>query len=193
MQQFATNELVLIRHAPADHGGRLIGRTDVPASMPGPDRMARARGSVGACRRVFCSPARRCTMTAQALFPGLTCTADPRLWEQDFGQHDGMPATDLPDLGPLDRAALAGLRNPGGESFADLARRVAPAIKEIAAQAAAGPIAVVAHAGTIRAALSMALGRVEAGLAFDIAPLSATRLAWHGGDFAILATNHPLA
>ena len=90
MQQFATNELVLIRHAPADHGGRLIGRTDVPAVMPEPDRMARARGSVGACRRVFCSPARRCTMTAQSLFPGLTFTADPRLWEQDFGQHEGL-------------------------------------------------------------------------------------------------------
>ena len=38
-----TTDLILIRHAPARSGGRLAGRLDVPADLPGPEVLARAR------------------------------------------------------------------------------------------------------------------------------------------------------
>ena len=63
---------------------------------------------------------------------------------------------------------------PGGESFADACARIVPALESLAA--GGGRIAVVAHAGTVRAALSRALGRPGAALAFRVAPLSLTRI-----------------
>ena len=56
-----------------------------------------------------------------------------------------------------------------------LCRRVAPALN---LEAQAGSATIIAHAGTIRAALALALDNRPAALAFDIAPLSLTRLAW---------------
>ena len=60
---------------------------------------------------------------------------------------------------------------PGGESFADLCARIAPALARLAD---GGRVTVVAHAGTVRAALALALGAVPPALAFEVAPLSAT-------------------
>jgi alpha-ribazole phosphatase len=44
----------------------------------------------------------------------------------------------------------------------------------------AGRTAIIAHAGTIRAALAMALGTIGPALAFSIDPLSITRLMLAG-------------
>lgn len=131
------------------------------------------------------SPAKRCVQTAQAVWPGAKFTPDPRLWEQDFGAWDGQPVTELPDLGQLDRTALAAHQPPGGESFANLCTRAQPVFRAIRRDTV-----VVAHAGTIRAALCMALEAPAAGLAFDIATLSLTRLRrFNDGTFAVLAVN----
>ncbi len=179
--QAAATELLLIRHAPVADPGRLWGRTDAPARTDG---IAPARLSPD---RVVASPARRATATATALFPGAAVATDPRLWEQDFGACDGMPLPDLPDLGPLSPAALAAHAWPGGESFADLSARLAPAL-----DALTGSVAVVAHAGTVRAALGLALGHLPAGLAFEVAPLSLTRLLRHPGGWAVACVNRAL-
>ena len=98
-----------------------------------------------------------------------------------------LESADLPDLGPLSRAELAAHRPPEGESFADLCARVAPAIAAIAAE---GPATIVAHAGIVRAALALALGDGAAGLGFQVAPLSVTRLvALGGGHWSIGSVN----
>ena len=185
-----TNELLLIRHAPADHGGRLCGRTDVPAMLPSEPDLAPLRGWLSGCSSVVSSPARRCLQTAGALFPETVVATDERLWEQDFGTHDGLRFSDLPDLGVLDRETLAAHCPPEGESFAAMVRRAQPALKALAARArAGGPVAVVAHAGTARAALGLALEVPSAGLGFEIAPLSVTRLRCHEGGLSVIATN----
>ncbi|WP_417740946.1 histidine phosphatase family protein [Salipiger sp.] len=185
-----TNELLLIRHAPADHGGRLCGRTDVPALLPSEPDLAPLRGWLSGCSSVVSSPARRCLQTAGALFPETVVATDERLWEQDFGAHDGLRFSDLPDLGVLDRETLAAHCPPDGESFAAMVSRVQPALLVLAARArAGGPVAVVAHAGTARAALGLALEHPSAGLGFEIAPLSVTRLRCHEGGLSIIATN----
>lgn len=183
MQADAATDLLLIRHAPVAEPGRLVGRTDAaarteglaPLSGPAPDR-------------VLSSPARRCTATAAALFPGRAVKTDPRLWEQDFGRFDGAAFAEIPDLGPLPPDALAAHAWEGGESFADLAARLAPALVGLS-----GRVALVAHAGTVRAALGLALGHLPGGLAFEIAAPSLTRLIHHPGGWAIGFVNRALA
>ncbi|OIQ71545.1 glucosyl-3-phosphoglycerate phosphatase [mine drainage metagenome] len=186
-----TTDLILIRHAPARSGGRLAGRLDVPADLPGPEVLARARALVGRVAKLVVSPALRCRMTAAALFPGLAAMQDERLWEQHFGEWEGMEAAKVPDLGPLTRMDLARHRPPGGESFHDICARIAPALSEAATLK--GPVAIVAHAGTVRAALALATGSIPAALAFEVAPLSATLIrALPGGQWSIQNVNRAL-
>jgi alpha-ribazole phosphatase len=186
----SSSELILIRHAPAETGGRVCGRLDVPARLEDAGSLDRVAGTLRAVQRVVSSPALRCRQTTGALFPGLSATEDARLWEQDFGSEEGVRFENLPDLGALSREALAARRPPGGESFADMVARASPALEMLAGELdAGGPIAVVAHAGIVRAALVLAIGSVPAALAFEVAPLSLTRFKPSGGAWSIVAVN----
>jgi len=181
-------EVILVRHAPALTDGRLCGRTDVAADCTDRRRLDALRAAIGDPGRVLLSPALRCRQTAAALWPDLgEPDTDAALWEQDFGAWDGSRLTDVPDLGPLTPEELARHRPPNGESFADLCARVAPVL---ARQATGGRVTIVAHAGTVRAALALALGAVPPALSFDVAPLSMTRLqAFPGGGWSVAAVN----
>lgn len=170
----ATTELFLIRHAPALTGGRMAGRRDVAADCSDSAGIAGLRAAVGRVDHLVISPALRCRQTAAAVWPDLAPVTDERLWEQDFGAWEGLPFSDLPDLGPLSLSDLAAHCPPQGESFAMLCDRVYPGLR--AAAALGGRVAVVAHAGTVRAALAQACGFGPSGLAFQVAPLSLTRI-----------------
>ncbi|ETX13691.1 BluF protein [Roseivivax halodurans JCM 10272] len=183
-------DLLLIRHAQADHGDRLCGRTDVPAILPPAQELAGLSGWLSDCEMVA-SPAARCVATAHALRANGDIATDARLWEQDFGDFDGVPFEGLPALGEMSREAIAAHPWPGGESFADMAARVSPALKRFIEAAARPPLAIVAHAGTVRAGLGLALGAPAHGLAFDIPPLSVTRLRCTAGGIAILGVALP--
>lgn len=183
-----TTQIILIRHAPADTQGRLCGRTDVDAILPDPALLARVAESIGTVGHLAVSPARRCVQTAAALFPGLTQHIDPRLWEQDFGSWEGRALADLPDLGPLSPEALARHAPEGGESFAALCDRIIPALRDLAAPR----VTVVAHAGTIRAALALALGATAPALAFEVAPLSATAIRLFPGGATVSYVNRTI-
>ena len=74
-------------------------------------------------------------------------------------------------FGPIDEPA------PGGESFMDLYNRVRGAIERINVEHAGKDVIAVAHGGTIKAAIGLALGnQPEKGLVFDIDNCSVTRL-----------------
>jgi alpha-ribazole phosphatase len=131
------------------------------------------------------SGARRCRETAEAL-AGLqgeqpAIAIEPDLLEQDFGAWQGRTHAEIAAAEP-DAAArfwedAAREAPPGGESFAGMLARVAAAIERIAAKHRARDLVLVAHAGTIRAALAHALGLdPAAALRFAIDPLSLTRL-----------------
>ena len=170
--------LLILRHAPLAVPG-LAGRRDVAADCS--DRAAldwAARGLSGAAQ-VWASPALRCRQTAQAL--GLSPTFHPALWEQDFGAWEE-PGTEVPDLGPLPPEALARHRPPGGESFLDMAARV-----QLVLAGARGTTAIIGHAGTVRAALALAVG--PAALSFSVAPLSLSLLSRHATGWAVEAVN----
>lgn len=182
-------ELLLIRHAPSLNRDRLAGRSDVPADCSDVQALAALRTAIGPVDGVVISPARRCAETAAALWPALAdAVPDTRLWEQDFGAWEGLPYAELPDLGPLSPRELALHRPPGGESFMDLCARTQPALAALAQRP--GRIAIVAHAGTVRAALALALSCEAPALAFQITPLSVTRLyATNGADWSIGSVN----
>ena len=189
MTPIARDELIILRHAQADHGGRLCGRTDVSACLPQVQTIQFLRHLLSGSS-VVASPARRCRETATAIFKDIEIRQDERLWEQDFGVDEGKRFEDLPDLGPLPLNALARHAAQDGESFLDMVERVKPALLEYADRARkAGPIILVAHAGTARAALGLALDQPESGLKFEINPLSITRLRCLDNAFSIIATN----
>ena len=184
---FQANELILIRHADPDHKGRLCGRTDIGLTEAGRAELAQLSPLLPSVDRLIVSPAIRCVLTARGLWPGAILTKDESLWEQDFGDWEGMAFSDLPDLGDLTRDELAAAAPPGGESFLAVCARTHGALRDAAQSALnAGPVVVVAHAGVVRAALSMALDVPPAGLSFQIPPLSLTRFTClPNGRFAI--------
>ncbi len=172
--EIAIADIWLIRHAPSVDGGAMAGRRDVAADCSNAAAIdaLRARVRMGADDTLFASPALRCLQTAAALW-GVAPRQDPRLREQDFGDWEGMPYANLPDIGPLAQAALAAFTPPNGESFDALCARAAPTLLALPA----GRHIIVAHAGIVRAALGLALGAVHLGLGFSVAPLSLTRLS----------------
>lgn len=167
-------DIWLIRHAPKLDSGAMAGRRDVAADCS--DTAAfdalRAKVGMGGGDTLHASPALRCQQTAAALW-GQAPQIDPRLREQDFGDWEGMAHADLPDLGPMPQRDLATFTPPNGESFAQLCARAMPALMDLPA----GRHIIVAHAGTVRAALGIALGVAHLGLGFSVAPLSLTRLS----------------
>ncbi|WP_304616159.1 histidine phosphatase family protein [Paracoccus sp. (in: a-proteobacteria)] len=176
--------LMILRHAAALTGGLVTGRREVEADCSDRAALARMAAQIGRPAQVWSSPARRCLQTAHAL--GLSPDRIlPALLEQDQGEWEGRPLADLPDLGPLSPEALARHRPQGGESFHDMAARARPALVE----APPGTL-IVAHAGTVRAALAMVVG--ARALSFAVAPLSLTilhRIDPEGAEWAVEAVN----
>ena len=174
--------LTLIRHAPVQGDGRIYGRRDLAADLAGSAQaLARLRDRLSEPGRLLTSPARRCRETAVALWPDLQADPLAEAVEQDFGAWEGLAYADMPDLGVLDRAQLAAHQPPEGESFAMLCARVAAGLAPLT-----GPVTLVAHAGTVRAALALALGSVPAGLAFEVVPLSVTRISFLAGGESVV-------
>lgn len=170
--------LLILRHAPLAAPG-LAGRRDVDADCSNLAALDWAARQLRGAGTVWASPALRCRQTcaALALFPEY----HPALWEQDFGAWEE-PGAAIPDLGPLPVAELAAHRPPGGESFLDMCARVQPHLAQ-----AQGTVAIIAHAGTARAALAMAVGPTA--LSFSIAPLSLTILTRAPGGWSVEAVN----
>ena len=114
--------------------------------------------------------------------------------EQDFGHWQGRRWNDL-DGGkdPLVAAFWqdpATSTPPGGESFAMLMSRVHDAVTAMTRHFEGRDIIAVAHAGTIRAALSLALDlSPHAALSFVIDPLSLTRLDSVGQGWRVGGVN----
>ena len=106
---------------------------------------------------VYTSPLQRAVETARAV--AASHRLDPvevvDLREIEFGEVDGLAFEELPD--ELRTALLqrpTDVRFPGGETYAELQQRVTCALDDIVASHPAGTVAVISHAGSIRAALA---------------------------------------
>jgi alpha-ribazole phosphatase len=114
--------------------------------------------------------------------------------EQSFGSWTGSTHQFLWDSGdPIYRAFWAdpaGTPPPEGESFAAQCARVGRAIEELGAMHQGMDLVVMAHAGTVRAALALALGLPPAQvLRFVIDHLSLTRIVRLDGAWRVDQVN----
>ena len=113
--------------------------------------------------------------------PGPDAQAIPDLAEQNFGEWQGLTYEELRQSrgGAYHRFwhAPAHQRVPGGESFVEMMARVAGAILGLIEAHRGHDIIAVAHGGTIRSALGLALGlEPEHCLAFTMENCSLTRI-----------------
>jgi broad specificity phosphatase PhoE len=153
--------VLLARHGqtPDNAGGMILGRRDPSLSELGREQAARlagaaARASVAA---IWNSPMRRARETAAivAAAVGVQPMVLGDLIESDRGSWEGQSLEHLaavsPDLYAAFESADPEFAFPGGESLADQVARTRRALDVIAA--GPGPALVIAHVGTIRAAM----------------------------------------
>ena len=189
--QPVTTHLWWVRHAPVAHGGRIYGQIDLSCDCS--DTAAfiglvekLPRGAVWVTSNL-----RRTHETAAAIIraglpgprpiPGPGAIELPDLAEQNFGEWQGLAYEELEAsrAGEFHRFwhAPAHETPPGGESFMAVIARVSMAIHRLVEAHQGRDVIAVAHGGTIRAALALALGLApEAALAFTIENCSITRL-----------------
>jgi broad specificity phosphatase PhoE len=173
-----------VRHAPVrEDNGCIYGQKDLGCDTS--DRIVfEAVGKILPRNAVwYASNLKRTHQTAQAIWAaGFPKPSDmPQVSafaEQHLGELQGMNRAAFYASLPPGRHWLTGVDEPapGGESFMDLYNRVCAAIERINAEQAGRDIIAVAHGGTIRAAIGLALGgQPEKSLAFDIDNCSVTR------------------
>jgi ribonuclease H / adenosylcobalamin/alpha-ribazole phosphatase len=120
-----------------------------------------ARGTVQA---VVSSPLRRCRETAAVVADrlGLEIRTDDGLREADFGAWEGLTFAEVEERYPQDlNAWLGSVRvapTGGGESFAAVTRRVAPARDKILARYAGRTVLLVTHVTPVKTLVRLALG-----------------------------------
>ncbi len=149
--------LVFLRHPrPKVAPGTCYGRTDLDEGPTASAEIAAALKLTPGLGAVVASPARRCRRLAERLADrdGVALALDPRLWELDFGAWEGRAWAEIP-RGESDPWAEDPWHRapPGGERGADLHARVSAVLADLAPGTA-----VVAHAGTIRAARMLLAG-----------------------------------
>jgi len=194
-----------VRHAAVVNPRKLLyGRLDLPADTGDGTAVAALAGRLPRGAVWLQTPLRRTAETAAALLAAMGEAAspavEPDLIEQDFGAWQGRPSREvygaLPETDPF-WSDPAGQAPPGGESFDDVLRRVQPAIRRLSAAHAGRDIVAVAHAGTVRAAMALALdldGNRALRLAVDTLSLSRIEgiaSAESGSSWRVVALNLP--
>jgi broad specificity phosphatase PhoE len=203
-----------VRHAPVVvNDGRCYGQTDLSCVTDDPPAYRRLAQILPREAVWVTSNLRRTHETAAAIvaaglpgpaaFPGPDMTVEPDLAEQHFGEWQGRTYASLAEEKAEEYhrfwLAPAVERPPGGESFVDLLARASRAIERLTQQFAGRDIIAVAHGGTIRAALAMALDLPpETALAFAVDNISVTRLdhfpdeaGGRGHAWRVAFTNQP--
>jgi broad specificity phosphatase PhoE len=180
----STQLLLLARHGQtADNaGGLILGRRDPPLSELGrAQALALAMAAQDAGIAVlWTSPLQRAATTAAIVsdVTGAPVSVLDGLAESDRGSWEGQPVAELrrsePERFAAFEAASDGFAFPGGESIADQVARTCSALDRVVA--GPQPALVVAHVGTIRAAM-LALGRRPPAEA-DVAHAQMIELPW---------------
>ncbi|WP_142849427.1 histidine phosphatase family protein [Telmatospirillum sp. J64-1] len=188
-----------LRHAPVpDPEGRIHGRLDLPCDTSETEDFAALARLLPRGAVLVESGLIRCMQTTEALsnvgLPLPPPIIVPAFVEQDFGHWQGQSWSRLQTAKDPDLAAFwqapATTPPPGGESFSDMVERVKAAIDVLTEENPNRDIIAIAHAGTIRAALAIALDLPpETALRFAVAPLSLTRLEVMDGAWAVNGVN----
>lgn len=177
-----------IRHLPVAESGRYIGQTDIPALVP--PTPANLAMPLPKDALWFASPMLRTTQTAHWL---MEATGEleqldfaPELMEQNFGEWEGKT---YDEVWEIEQAKTRNWTSPAmvkpenGESFIGVCARVDHWLDAVMQKAGGRPIVIVAHAGTIRAALRHALNiNPEPALSFCVDYGSVTQIEYFPTD-----------
>ena len=176
-----------IRHAPVSHlNGVIYGDSDPDADTSDSLKFESVANRLPKQAVWIVTDLKRTRQTAEAIarggyrLPG-ELVEETRLREQGFGDWHGLRHTDH-DATRSD--PFVGIWNcapevipPGGESFVQLMERVSDTVEQLSEHYRGRDIVCVAHGGTIRAALALALRLQPAdALAFTISNVSVSRI-----------------
>jgi alpha-ribazole phosphatase/probable phosphoglycerate mutase len=161
--------LLLIRHAETDMTGRFCGHSDPELNERGQQQLAGVvdRLSEYAIRRIYTSDLRRAQQTAEAVAShfGIEFEVRPGMREIHFGLWEGLSWSEIEACDPALARSWAeqypNVTAPGGESLQQFERRVRAESAFLFAAATECPVAVVAHAGFMRALLTIFYGVPE--------------------------------
>jgi probable phosphoglycerate mutase len=198
--------LILVRHGEsvANARGLLLGRTDAELTETGRAQAVAARALVyGPVAEVRSSPLRRARDTAELLALGPPVVVDEQWVEVDYGEFEAQPLSDVPAEVWQRWQRDRDFRPEGGETLAEVDRRVSTACEELfavdgaGARRIGGDVVVVSHVSPIKAAVAWALGTVDLYWRLHLRTASVTRIGWnrgapilHGYNEVALAPRH---
>jgi len=190
--------LLLARHGQTERhqSDRFLGATDVPLSAIGlrQAECLRQRLADEKIDAACASPLSRARTTAEIVAAphGLKVNLRDGLRECDFGVAEGLTFPEIEKQHPALAQELLDWRAvtfPGGESLADLDRRLTPFVKELDKYGEDETVLVVAHGGPLRLLICrlLGLGR-DKWLAFrlDLASLSIVETYDRGAILTLL-------
>jgi ribonuclease H / adenosylcobalamin/alpha-ribazole phosphatase len=176
---------LLLRHGatPLSAERRFAGRGDIPLTDDGRRQAAAAAARLrerGGIDVIVTSPLRRARRTAEAVAEasGAPLVVDDDLAEADFGAWEGLSFAEASAKSPEEMTAWlasADAAPPGGESFADVARRVLRALDRLLEAYPERTVVLVSHVTPIKTLLCRALLAPPAALFrihLDVASLS---------------------
>lgn len=172
-----------VRHAPVvNPEGLIYGQMDLEADFSDRQRLETLANVLPDGAVWVTTTLRRARETADRLAaiatPDRDISEDDGLSEQDFGDWEGARWDDIPaEVSDAFWRDPVENRTPNGESFAEVVVRASETIHRLNTIHEGRDVVVVAHAGSIRAAIGHALGGTpRAGLSFRVNPLSLTRI-----------------
>lgn len=195
-----------VRHAPAFRvNGGVYGSDDVPCDTTDAESFQGLARLLPENAIWVTSHLSRTKLTAAAIVDGGAVSPEHLeergLGEQSFGDWHGMTHAEIeaanPEIYHKFWLAPADHAPPGGESFVDVIGRVRTVVERMTVDHGGRDIIAVAHGGTIRAALAIALGvEADRALPFCTENLSVTRIdhvdgPGAGGDWRIVTVNQP--
>jgi alpha-ribazole phosphatase len=190
-----------IRHAPVPNSVHIYGQSDVDCDVSSAEVFAALANELPRDAVWLTSNLSRTRQTAAAILAAMNHAAEPvaiaEFAEQNLGEWQGQVRADF--FARRDRSRYpfwfgpADERAPGGESFADVCARVAPAIERLNKEFSGRNIVAVAHGGSIRAALGHSLGLdPDTALAFVVDNCSISRIdrIQTSGFSRVVTVNH---
>jgi 2,3-bisphosphoglycerate-dependent phosphoglycerate mutase len=196
--------LLLIRHAETStpdvfHGAE----SDIGLSTWGEHQAIRLGESLTdqGAHALYCSAMRRAVATARPIGAacGLTAVIVPQLHERKIGPLSGLSReTGWEIYSESKRRWMSGdleFTHPGGESFADIRRRILPGFEELRTRHSGETLIVVAHGVVIRVVLLSLLEGLEPAdfdrIAIDFASINDVR--WDGTRWRAHGLNQVVA